>query len=271
MMKRALLFAFCSFISLAWAQAQTCTPAQNFPDTAIAIPPSWSPLRLMGGIQDTACIGQYFEFTLSIKAPAAIPGLPGVTVNSIAIPAANGVANMPQGMTYVCNPPNCVFPRDTVACIKMFGIPNNPADVGQKDLTLSLTINTSFGQLSNIPYPNAQLDPGGHYYLNVKPAGSSNCFVSSDREADLPVTGLYSRPNPTSGFTQIEANVLLAGQYEFRVTDLAGAVLHRRMLQLYNGENVIDFDGSHLPAGMYLYSLNNGSRAVTEKLIISRR
>lgn len=267
-----LLFSMLTVVSVLHVQAQNCTPAQNFPDTAIAIPPSWSPARPNGGIRDTACIGQFYEFTLSLKAPASITGLPGVMVNSIAIPAQNGIANMPQGLTYVCNPPNCVFVRDSIRCIRVFGTPTNPADVGQKNLTLSLTINTTFGQLSNIPYPNDQLDPGGRYTLHVKPAGSTGCFVpNSTKDERPPIAVLSSFPNPTSGFTQIEVQAENSGMYEFRITDLAGKIVHIERIQIYSGENTINYDGNSLPAGMYIYSLSDGISTVSEKLVISKR
>jgi len=273
MIQRALLFTICCFALFSHMDAQTCIPAQNFPDTAIAVPSSWSPNRLTAGIQDTACIGQYFEFTLSLRTPGAIPGLPGFAVSSIALPVQNGVANVPTGMSYVCNPPNCVFPRDSLSCIKIFGTPTNTANVGQQDLTLSLTINLfPAGQLPNIPYPNQTLDPGGHYYLHVKPAGSSGCFVlSSTDDVNAPALSLSSFPNPTTGVTQILVRSAQSGAFAFRVSDMTGKSVHQERVLLFSGENTIQFDGSALPAGMYLYSFSNGGETVTQKLVISRR
>ncbi len=268
MIQRALLFAVCCLASVSRVDAQNCIPAQNFPDTAIAIPPSWSLTRLTAGIQDTACIGSYFEFTLSVKTPATVLGIP---VISIALPVQNGVNNLPAGMAYVCEPPNCVFPKDSLSCIKLFGTPSNPADVGQKDLTLTLTVNTAVIQVP-LPYPNPQLDPGGHYYLHVKPAGSTGCFVpNSTREAGAPIAAMYSIPNPTSGFAQIQVSSAQTGAFDFRVMDMTGRVVHRERVLIYQGDNTLHFDGSTLPAGMYLYSLSNGAEAVTQKLVISRR
>ena len=193
--------------------AQTCAPAQPFPDSLIALPPSWSDARPTAGIQDTACIGQYFEFTLSLKSPGAIPGFP-VTINSISMPVSNGVMNLPAGMSYVCNPPNCVFPTDSLACVKIFGTPTNPADVGQKDLTLSLTINSNIGPIP-INYPNQTLDPGGHYYLHVKAAGSTGCFEpSSTRDLSGSIKEMKSFPNPTTGF------FVIVPQDEIMMTDM---------------------------------------------------
>ncbi len=271
MIQRALLFTVFCFSFLSGLEAQTCTPAQPFPDSLIALPPSWSLTRLDAGIQDTACIGQYYEFTLSLKAPGSIPGLPGITVLSIAIPAQNGVANIPQGMSYVCNPPNCVFPRDSLTCIKIFGTPTDPNDVGQKDLTLSLTINSNIGVIPNIAYPNPTLDPGGHYYLHVKPQGSSGCFIpNSTNETTRTVVDLTSAPNPTTGFTQIFLQSLQAGTFDFLVSDLTGKPVHRERVQIFTGENIIHFDGSFLPTGMYLYSFSNGAEVVTRKMVLNK-
>lgn len=249
--------------------AQTCAPAQPFPDSLIALPPSWSDARPTAGIQDTACIGQYFEFTLSLKSPGAIPGFP-VTINSISMPVSNGVMNLPAGMSYVCNPPNCVFPTDSLACVKIFGTPTNPADVGQKDLTLSLTINSNIGPIP-INYPNQTLDPGGHYYLHVKAAGSTGCFEpSSTRDLSGSIKEMKSFPNPTTGFTQINLNALQPGMFDFRVFDMTGKTYHRERLQVFTGENIINFDGSFLPAGMYLYSFSDGTGISTGKLIVNK-
>ncbi len=267
------LVAFLLLAGLVRLEAQSCTPAQNFPDTAIAIPQSWSPTRPLGGIQDTACIGQYFEFTLSLKAPAVLPIL-NLPVASIALPAQNGIANLPAGMSYVCNPPNCVFPKDTLGCVKLFGTPTNPAQVGMHSLTLSLTINLfPAGQFPNLAYPNDLLDPGGRYNLHVKPAGSSGCWApSSTRDEASPISVMSSFPNPTTGLTQILLQSTRSGAFEFRVTDMSGKLMHRERVQIFEGENNIRFDGSALPAGMYLYSFSNGAgAAMTEKLVISRR
>jgi hypothetical protein len=272
-MVRKLLVSLVGLLAIVLTvRAQTCTPIQNFPDSAIAIPPSWSPVRLSGGIQDTACIGSYFEFTLSIKTPGAIPGLPGFAISSITMPVTNGVANLPAGMSYVCNPPNCAFPRDSVSCIKVFGTPTNPADVGQKDLTLSLTLNLfPAGQLPNIPYPNQTLDPGGHYYLFVKPQGSSGCFMATATEEPLTTTGVVrSMPNPSQGYTQIIFDSPTAGPYDFIVTDLAGKPVYLERRQIFAGENTIPFDGINLASGMYLITFSNGQQSITEKLIIQK-
>lgn len=271
MIKRALLFTLCCIAGAFGLNAQTCTPAQNFPMGAIAVPASWSPERLDAGIRDTACINSYYEFTLSVRAPGSIPSLPGVTINSIAIPAQNGVTNLPVGLSYVCNPPNCVFPRDSLSCVKVFGTPTDPGDIGQKDLTLLLTINTTFGQLSNIPYPNEQLDPGGHYYLHVKAEGSSGCFIfTSTSEETAQAFSVTARPNPTTGFMQISVQSAQSGLFDFQISDMTGRPVHRERVPLYAGENTLHYDGSMLPAGMYVYSLSNGSETVTHKLVISR-
>ena len=77
-------------------------------------------------------------------------------------------------------------------------------------------------------------------------------------------------PNPTSGWTQIKVNAQIGGTFDFFVSDVMGQRLHREQVTILPGENTIDYNGSHLPNGVYLYSLSNGREMVTRKMVVNR-
>jgi len=125
-------------------------------------------------------------------------------------------------------------------------------------------------ELSDLPlsFPNPQLAPG-NYFLHVKEEGQ--CAVSSTQSLAKLGVSATARPNPTSGFTQIAINSPINGDFDLIVSNLFGQAVHRERINLVAGANTFDFDASQLPVGMYVYTISDGTRQLSEKLIISRR
>lgn len=83
---------------------------------------------------------------------------------------------------------------------------------------------------------------------------------------------LSSSPNPTSGVSTATFKNPDEGHATLEIFDMSG----RKIKQLF-GQNTspditysVDFDGSDLPNGVYLYRLTTASEVVTEKLLISK-
>ncbi len=83
---------------------------------------------------------------------------------------------------------------------------------------------------------------------------------------------LTSQPNPTTGQSYVTFTNPTEGHTTLEVFDLNGRMLTR----LFNALNApgeqyrFEFDGSHLPNGVYLYRLTTGNEVVIEKFIIAR-
>ncbi len=270
MKKIILLFLGVAVWHMGKAQL-SCEPDPSVPDTVVVSPLPQSPDMPEAGIQDTACANGYFETVLTFNVPETFPTDFGeVPLTSVSISSEGAIANMPASMDYVCNPPNCVFEAMTKGCVLIFGTPTED-ELGVYDLEVTAQIViTGFPTPLTLTLPG-DLEEEGHYYLTVLPEGSENCFMVGTQEEFAAKFNLSNRPNPTSGWTQVVVDAEEAGAFDFVVTDIFGRHIHRQRVQILQGENIIDFDGSQLPGGFYLYSISNGREMVARKMAISRR
>ena len=122
-MKRfLLLFAFVSFIgSVANAQ---CSPDSTLPPDFIGI----SPLADSQEPCDTLIPSEiaYLDATesyssiITVTIPAEISGVQLVDVSLAPADDPNpGLTGLPDGLTYTCNPPDCVFAAGNPGCVEI--------------------------------------------------------------------------------------------------------------------------------------------------------
>lgn len=119
----------------------------------------------------------------------------------------------------------------------------------------------------------------GTYTVNVVDADgltTSETFVLTgpylgvNELAQLGFSLGQSIPNPTSGNALINFQSKHAGTYTFIVRDLAGRQVSVMQVSAKPGENKIIFDGSQLGAGVYTYSLTNGTNVLTKRIVVNK-
>ncbi len=266
-MKKIFVLAFFS-ASFFCAKAQTCSANTSLPDSVVISPAPFTPANPGSGITDTACVNAPYEFTFTFNTPATYATPFGdIPINSIDLNTEGAITNLPASMDYVCNPPNCVFQKDSTGCLKIFGTPTAD-EVGVYDLGVNVTIRTNLLDL-DFTFPNAQFP--GNYYLHVQPAGSPNCFVLDANEALAAEIQMKVAPNPFTYQTQLQVTAKNTGNFEFRVSNMMGQAVHTENVRLFEGANTITFNGSSLPEGIYQYSIGNGKGAVSGKMVKSGR
>jgi hypothetical protein len=274
-MKRLLtLFCLSLFVVGAHAQVRTCTPNPAIPDTLFGVfplpyDPATSP---NGGIRDTACLNKPYEFVFTAVVGATIKvGTIAFPLDSVRLPVTGGVGNLPTGLTYNCNPGNCVFKSNTKGCVVIFGTVTDPAKIGDYNLTISAQafVNSSPQPLS-IVFPSP-LIAAGTYVLSVRPQNFSNCKVASDEDVLETLISLKNVPNPFTGSTEFIVSSQVSEDVTLTVRDLFGRTLHTMQVPLLEGVNSIHFDGAGLPNGYYIYSLSNERGSVSSKLMIAGR
>ena len=112
----------------------------------------------------------------------------------------------------------------------------------------------------------------GNYYFHVKPEGSANCtIVSGTEDVSIDNFTVSNSPNPFYGTTEVKINSKTNGTYDLTVQDMVGNVLQRSKLYIYEGENTYTFDGSQLPSGMYIYTISDGRKSISNKMLIGNR
>lgn len=120
----------------------------------------------------------------------------------------------------------------------------------------------------------------GTYSITVTDAANFQAFGSWDIDGpylgiddDLNVYGFslgQNVPNPTDGTTTIDFKTLERGNFDFVVKDAAGREITRMQIGASAGENRLVFDGSKLSSGLYTYSLMNGDKGITKRMVISK-
>ena len=268
-MKKIMLLCLGLVAFSALSNAQTCEPDTTVPDTVFVSPfPYNETERPDGGIADTACVGAYYETLITFNIPEIYESPLGpVPITAVEIPVEEGIEGLPASLDYVCNPPNCEFAAETQGCIIIFGDPE-AGEEGEYDLTLIATIQTGVLPLT-IDVPS-DLESGSHYYLHVKEEGFANCVMVDAFEVFASNFSMRNQPNPFSGWTQIIVDAQIGGDFEFAVSDIFGKQLHTEQVRLFEGENVIPFDGSQLASGFYIYSISNGKERLAKKMAVNR-
>lgn len=234
-------------------------------DTSLISPRPTPP----GGTQHTlwaACINQPYEQSITIKVPSTF------TFNDIQIPVTNvsiatsgAITNLPAGITYTCDPPNCVFNANTLGCVLLSGTPNNPAQAPKTfEPIIKATIATTILPL-NIDFPGP-IAPGT-YYLDLLAAGTCS---SSASDFSSQINSIKNTPNPFGHQTLIEVRSATTGSFSFEVFNPVGQRIHQQAIILQEGNNQFTFDAGDLANGLYFYTISNAVGKVTRTMSIAR-
>ena len=265
-----LLLSLCLLFS-AWTVSLAqpiCMPDSTAIDTFISgfgVNPLPYDLDLnpTGGFQDTACIDSYFETVVQV----AIGDTANFAGNSFPLDSLIllDIVNLPTGMTYECSAPNCTVFANEFVCATIYGTPVNTDDIGDNILQIQAQI-FSGGFSFVVNYPD-DLNVDGQYSLVVKSV--ADCVVSTNDLGDR-LTDLHAEPNPTTGRTDIVFETSDQGRVALTVTSLLGTEMSRTVHGLQNGTNRLPVDATDWPAGVYLYTLRQGSALTTGRLVVSR-
>lgn len=271
MKKFFTLLALLAFGTL--AQAQTCVPDSSLIGSAFPVQPlPYNADTGEGGISDSICINKPFEFAFQAAVGDTF-SLGALTVNldSIRLATTGAIGNLPPGLDYNCNPPNCVFKKNTIGCILISGTVTDPQFIGNHSLTISTEVFFNNSPLGlPVVLPAATGATSGEYILAVREEGSQSCEPSSTEDPLTRAVSMKNVPNPFSGQTVIEAFSHLATDVSFEVYDMMGKTVHRESVSLFEGKNTIPFDGSSLTEGIYFYALQNQMGTVTGKMVVSK-
>lgn len=251
------------------AQAQTpiCKRDSSIlkrPNNELFAPAPYTPESPIYRLNE-ACIGQPYVQAFTIKIPPTFAlGTTEIPLVSASAATTGALTNLPKGLTYRCDPPNCTFLANTLGCILVTGTPTADNAPGTFDLGIKAQVQTALAPI-DIEFPG-QLAPNSHYYLILKGAGST--CVSSVRNLNGDVASMRNFPNPFTGQTTILIDALDKGTYTFEVFDVLGRMVHQRPVQLAFGENQLNFNAEGLAKGSYRYSLRNAKGVMTRTLTV---
>jgi len=268
-MKSILLFlAFMSTVLFGAAQEPACLPDTTLPDSVLLFPLPALDTAPGSGFQREACLGRPYEQVITFTVPDQFPSPVGpIPLDFIALDTVTSIPDLPEGLDYACNPPDCLFEAETSGCLVIFGTPTDSADIGADTISISGIVSAG-GTQFELSFPGEGTVPG-IYAIDINAEGPA-CETSSVSNPLAETLELQNRPNPFYGFTQIRVNAQRGGAYRFQVHDLLGRLLHDEQVRLLEGENVLPFDGSRLAPGIYLYSLADGRYRVTRRMVVGK-
>lgn len=253
MSKKILVYLVLMQLSgLAGLKAQDiCVPSETYADSSAGVYPLPYHELLFpdGGIDDTVCIGTPFDYTFTAVLEDSIKWMGfSFKLNSLEI-LPNGVLNLPAGLQYGCNPPNCLFVANSMGCLKIFGTATEENQPGSFDLMLRAKIVVANGLLTVIDTLPELLIPGSHYYLEVEPPAGNHCQTSSVEQSwtQSPVKLIYQ---PFSERLSIDLNQLITPWLEFEIIDMTGKIWQSKQLH-QPGHGPVQLDVSMLSQGLY--------------------
>jgi hypothetical protein len=267
------LVAILCVFSAIQAHAQACQPDAQYRDSLVGVYPSpVTAANPNGGIKKAACIGKpySFVFTVKIADTITVPLVGKIPLDSLTMATTGAVAGMPTGLTYACNPANCIFKKNTTGCVIIQGTPAATNTVKSYPLVIS---GKAFSSAISFLYPNGYgtTFPGdlfpGSYDLKLLAANDPGCISATNDLKE--VSNFTASPNPTNGKTIITIESSVSDNFEFTLTNVMGQRLERRTLNIQAGTSAFQFDASNLPNGIYIYALSKGSRVVSNKLIVN--
>ena len=209
-----------------------------------------------------ACIDHAYNQSVTVNVPTTFMNLP---ITKATIATTNAISNLPIGITYACDPPNCEFNAGSLGCIILYGTPTS-ANIAPDTFDLTITANVYvFGAPVEVKFPGVAA-PGSHFYLTLKTA---ECLVGT-YDLGNQLTVLKSAPNPFSSQTVITAESQVASDFQFEVFDLLGQRVHAQTIHLEFGLNEFTFDASTLANGAYFYALSNRDGKAVRRMVITK-
>ncbi len=260
-MKKIILVFLIVVLGINYVKAQDCVRDSSLLTTGDVLSPTpWSSDAPLYNLHP-ACIGEPYSQSITINVPTEVFGVP---VTDLSIPTSFALHNKPNGVTYACDPPNCVFNAGTLGCISLFGTPVSENMVPDTlDMHIDAVYNTPFGPLAiDIPSSIAQ---GTHFYMILNAPG--NCLSSNTNELTDKFIQVNALPNPFIRETNIQVKSNQSGMFRFVVFNFLGHQMYSREVELKEGSNQFYFDGSDLPAGIYIYSIGHDDRRSVRRFV----
>jgi len=260
-MKSKIFTIIICFISILQLNAQYCKPDAMYKDSSAGVYPKPSV-----GIDKKACVNTKFDYVFTVVVSKSIPYLGlEIPLYRVGIDTVGAVENLPVGITYKCDPPNCQFDSNTRGCIILTGTPTNVNLVPKNyDLKIKATANTAFGPIA-IDFPGTFFP--GNYYLRLLPQGHDSCNISETKSILANDFQVVAKPNPFSTQTNILFLTDQSEKINFVVRNLTGSIIYQKELDAVIGENNFQFEANDLE-GLYLFSLQSRDRKSVGKLLI---
>jgi hypothetical protein len=111
------------------------------------------------------------------------------------------------------------------------------------------------------------IDTQSPWNFNASPATLGLAANTSSTKTPLALSGLKVFPNPATDLLRIGFSTEQAGNYELRISNMTGQLMHRQQYNVVNGNNLLTTDVSKLVPGMYTATIFTENRVQTVRFV----
>lgn len=247
---KKILLAISAVFAISFANAQ-CTPDPQytepgiFPDSATNFLPAQ---ELVAYAQTVTAVVPADTCVVIIFPPCTVLSMDSIVVES--------VTGLPTGLTFQCDNAQCQYPGGQTGCAIISGIPAS-GTAGTWPLVIDLNAYVGgFGVANSFTLT--------YYKIVVAPAANS-----IDENENNAFAIKQNKPNPFEDITSIDYNLNEGGKVSFEVYNLVGELVDSKSLIGNKGMNRLQFDGSELANGAYIYKMTNNGNAITKRMVIN--
>ncbi len=187
----------------------------------------------------------------------------------------DSIAGLPCGLNWTTNKAaqNNVFAKNEVGCFLIYGTSSGDEGVFKTDMIITAWI--VGGPPAGIQQPASAIG----IYLNMKSINAGSvCSAVTDtvtgctvgiNEVAANLGAFRNQPNPFNAYTSIEFTAQKSAAYTLKVVNMLGAVVYTEQILAEPGINNIRFERNSLPAGVYVYSISNGTASVNNRMMVA--
>ena len=251
-MKKTLLILIFAFATgLVYAQ-NGCSPDLQFNAAGIY------PDSIVG--LSAAFVGQAYSQNITIVTPSDtnLPPFGLLTIDNIDLTSVSG---LPPNFDYACDPPTCSFAGGTSKCAELYST-SNPTAVGLYPLIFETTT-----YVSNVPIigTTTQNDIIDYYFIEI--FSNTTSVVNQFDTFTFQMKDIY--PNPVNDQSKIQFITGEPKDVVFSAFNYLGEKMDEQIIAANRGVNDIFINANNYPNGMYLYSINNGEKIISKRMVIA--
>ncbi len=203
----------------------------------------------------------------------------GVTVNVDSI-RVDSIAGLPCGVSWTTNKAaqGNIFATNEIGCFQLSGTSTDGEGVYKTEMYITPWVN---GGATPFPQQPASLLNNTRIIVKVVATGTSctavtdtvasSCYTyyTSVNDVASNLSKFNNQPNPFSNFTNIIFTAKENAVYTVKVVNMLGAVVYQEQVSAEPGVNAIRMERNGLPAGVYVYSITNGTHSVSKRMMIA--
>jgi len=215
------------------------------------------------GLAD-AIVGQPYNQLITIITPTdtdiVVSSFPvNATITSIDL---TNVTGLPTNFTYTCDPVSCSFPGGSTKCATVYSTSNPTiADVGFYPITFECI---SYVTIPIIGSTTETFIQSG-YAIEIVDNITSVIHQFNNQTFELK----SPFPNPVANQAEIKFITGKSDDIMFRIYNLLGKQVYFREIRSTKGINSIDINTTDFTDGIYLYSINNGEKIISKRMIVA--